>query len=533
MTEAGRRHGDWSFDIRVRGIRTYNGARRTSHTVRWDVSGRTRQRTFENKKLADGFRSQLLVAARAGEPFHLAEGLPRMMMSPERTPTWLEHCVTYVESRWPHFSPHHRKSVAETLTGVTVTLTRAAVGRPDNALLRKALYRYAFNPNAAIADAPPEVATAYQWLEGHSVPITDLGSVALLRTITDAIAVNLDGTPAATSTIVRKRAVLHGCLQAAVEAGHFPVNPLHALPKRRLPRAAAVDRRVVVNPDQARELLAAVRELDPELEAFFSCLYYAGLRPAEARNLRAADCSLDQEGWGTLLLSTSFQSVGPAWTDGGEAGEERQLKHRDRGDTRPVPATPELVEILRRHVATFPQGPDGRLFVNRRGTSGVPLPPPYVNPVSMSTVYRAWHRARAAAFTAQQLASPMARRPYDLRHACLSTWLNAGVPPAQVAAWAGHTVAVLLQVYSKCIDGEHDAFKRRIEDALATPATLETTTQPRSLPPEGPQRRPGLRPVPPMNLAAPNITRDGLAIERKMQPLAPPFGSAGSPHRGR
>ena len=86
--------------------------------------------------------------------------------------------------------------------------------------------------------------------------------------------------------------------------------------------------------------------------------------------------------------------------------------------------------------------------------------------------------------------------------------------------------------YSKCIDGEHDAFKRRIEDALATPATREATIQPSSLPPAGPQRRPGLRPVPPMNFAT-RETREGSAIERKMQPLARPFGSAGSPQHGR
>ena len=40
----------------------------------------------------------------------------------------------------------------------------------------------------------------------------------------------------------------------------------------------------------------------------------------------------------------------------------------------------------------------------------------------------------------EQQASPLARRIYDLRHACLSGWLNVGVPPTQVAKWAGHRV---------------------------------------------------------------------------------------------
>jgi integrase len=62
--------------------------------------------------------------------------------------------------------------------------------------------------------------------------------------------------------------------------------------------------------------------------------------------------------------------------------------------------------------------------------------------------------------------SPLAKRIYDLRHACLLLWLNAGVPPTQVAAWAGHSVDVLLRIYAKCIDGQDAIAKRRISEAL-------------------------------------------------------------------
>jgi hypothetical protein len=73
---------------------------------------------------------------------------------------------------------------------------------------------------------------------------------------------------------------------------------------------------------------------------------------------------------------------------------------------------------------------------------------------------------RRAALTSGEYASPLAKRVYDLRHACVSTWLNGGVAPAQVAEWAGHSVAVLLKVYAKCIDGQDRAAKRQIEEAL-------------------------------------------------------------------
>ena len=78
----------------------------------------------------------------------------------------------------------------------------------------------------------------------------------------------------------------------------------------------------------------------------------------------------------------------------------------------------------------------------------------------------AWTAARAEALTEEEQTSPLAKRIYDLRHACLSPWLNAGVPPTQVAAWAGHSVEVLLRIYAKCIDGQDAIAMRRITEAL-------------------------------------------------------------------
>jgi len=96
---------------------------------------------------------------------------------------------------------------------------------------------------------------------------------------------------------------------------------------------------------------------------------------------------------------------------------------------------PELARLIRRHVEEFGFGPGGRLFRLARG--GL---------VTDRAYLAVFHRARAAAFTEAEVKSLLARRPYDLRHAAVSTWLNAGVPPAQVAEWAGHTVDVLLRV---------------------------------------------------------------------------------------
>ncbi len=116
---------------------------------------------------------------------------------------------------------------------------------------------------------------------------------------------------------------------------------------------------------------------------------------------------------------------------------------------------PPLVAILRRHIADFGTAPDGRLFPGERGGS-----------LSDSVYGRVWSKARKAALSPAEAASPLAGRPYDLRDAAVSTWLNAGVPAPQVAEWAGHSVHVLLRVYAKCILGQDQAARRRIEAAL-------------------------------------------------------------------
>jgi integrase len=56
----------------------------------------------------------------------------------------------------------------------------------------------------------------------------------------------------------------------------------------------------------------------------------------------------------------------------------------------------------------------GRLF---RGSRGGML--------SESVYGRAWHAARQAALSPGVAATALARRPYDLRHAAPSLWLNA------------------------------------------------------------------------------------------------------------
>lgn len=114
-----------------------------------------------------------------------------------------------------------------------------------------------------------------------------------------------------------------------------------------------------------------------------------------------------------------------------------------------------MVAILREHMRAFPPLASGRVFYGVQGGE-----------LSQSTYAHAWGRARKAALTADEYASPLAKRPYDLRHAAVSTWLSAGVPPTQVAEWAGHSVNVLLQVYAKCLAGQEGIARERVAKML-------------------------------------------------------------------
>jgi hypothetical protein len=60
----------------------------------------------------------------------------------------------------------------------------------------------------------------------------------------------------------------------------------------------------------------------------------------------------------------------------------------------------------------------------------------------------------------------LAARPYDLRHAALTTCLNAGISPGEVAKRAGNSVEVLLRRYAGCLENQAESVNRRIEQAM-------------------------------------------------------------------
>ncbi|MFG1621188.1 tyrosine-type recombinase/integrase [Kribbella sp. NPDC049227] len=465
-----------SYDVRLHKTEVVVGKRTTSYKVRWSVAKRPFKLAHRTSKLAESFRSKLVTAAREGLPFDTKSGLPAPMAKALYSRSWFDHACQYVDTKWPRISPGHRRGISETLTLATLALLGRGNGRPSEAEIRKALHTWAFSKAARgglpydQAIPPQEYEAAIVWLKRNTLDLSELEQSEILRETLDRLATRQDGKAAAAKTVTRRRATLHAAVQYAVQLGQLPANPLDTVQWESPRSTDRVDPRLLPNRRTVKRLLAEIREFCPWLEAYYACLYYAMMRPAEARHLNLDNLiDLPEEGWGELLLDGSTQQAGERWTDDGSVRQERSLKHRPDNTTRRVPADPNLVRVLRRHVELFGAGPDGHLFVTRTGRFGRPVPAAYCKPVHPNTVTRVWAKARQRVLTADQIARKLAARPYDLRHAGITFQLNGGVTATQVSEWAGNSAKVVMEVYAGCIDGQAQTALR----VLMAATTLE------------------------------------------------------------
>ncbi|MFE0255726.1 tyrosine-type recombinase/integrase [Streptomyces sp. NPDC059010] len=453
-----------SYKVRFYDTEIYRGKRKTSYTVRWSVNGRRHGQSYATSALAESFRATLRVAANNGEPFDLDTGLPVSHATSAAEVTSYEFALQYVDMKWPRISANNRKNTAKALTKVTLALLRTELpDRFDPIDVRRALREYAFN-KLRRDEAPPEVRTVLSWIARNSLPMTAWEDTKRVDAVLHALDTLLDGSPAAASSVKREQRILNVAMKYAVRQKILTANPL---PKGKEEGAApkvaeAVDKRSLLNPGQVARLLAWIADrprTGHRLHAFFATLYYAGLRPEEAVALRVSAATLPAEGWGELLVHTAEPEVGSQWTDDGRVHETRDLKGRAEGDTRPVPAHPALVAVLRDLIKTDGLQPGDLFFPGEKG--GL---------LAGSVFRRAWNKARKAVLPEHEYESPVGKRVYDLRHTCLTTWLNHGIPPAQVAEWAGNGVPVLLATYARCITGQLAELQQRIEGPQRLPA---------------------------------------------------------------
>lgn len=462
---------DTSYDVRIWKIDIYRGSQKNTYWVRWKVGSQPPfKEPFSTSGLAESFRSRLLTAARTGEAFRLSDGLPVSMVRPAQDIDWYKFACQYVDMKWPNAAATYRRTIAESLTAVTPVLLKQGKGRPNEKAIRSVLVGWSFNPTKReLEDKPADVATTLRWIERNSLPLSAVMQPELARAVHHAAVTRLDGKAGARSVARQRRMIVNNALNHAVERNLIRTNPVKAIKWNAPKPSRAIDRRRVANPVQVRTLLRAVRQIKPsgpKLAACYASMYFAALRPEEAVNLREDNLKLPEpewnadeqrweHQWGDLYVEEATPHAGKAWTDNGHARDRRGLKHRERGEGRHIPCPPELTAILREHLERYGTDEEGRLFRGHRADE-----------VPLITWNRVWKAARVATFTSRIAATPLVQRPYDLRHAAVSTWLNGGVPPTTVAEWAGHSVEVLLETYAKCLDGQDEIAKRLVQLAL-------------------------------------------------------------------
>jgi integrase len=465
-----------TYDVWIwKKISEYTGrkTKKTTYTVRWIVAGHEKRSPHESYALADSFRSELVAASRRGEAFDVESGFPSSMLKKATSETtWYDFAVLFVDHKWTRASAVYRRDIARTMVTVTVAMLRAQPSGFTPARLRKALRDWAFNTEHRSA-APADITDILSWVKRNSLTMAALDDSAVFGRVLAALAVNLDGKTAAGSTIRRNRNILHNALGHAVQRDLLTDNPLTLAEDERVRAVRALDKRRLINPAQARALLAAVKARRPSglrVHAFLSVMYFAGLRPEEVVSLCVRDLTLPTEGWGEITVSEPRPEVGKRWTDTGQVRDRRsQPKGRQRGEVRYVPAHPDLVAILCAYINTLGLQPNNQLFTGVR----------HGDDLAAIVVRRAWAAARLEVLGEDQtnpdgtvtrvVKTLTGQKVYDLRHACLTSWLNSGVPAPQVAEWSGNSVPVLLGTYAKCLSGQEADYKRRIEDALRTP----------------------------------------------------------------
>ncbi|WP_181768507.1 tyrosine-type recombinase/integrase [Streptomyces albidus (ex Kaewkla and Franco 2022)] len=463
-----------TYDVDFWSIRKRSG-RPKPWELRWRVGERSHSRSFKFKPQAEGRQSELMAALRNRQQFDEETGLPAGELLARTSPTWYEHATEYVLMKWPRAAAKHRASIAESLAVVTPVLVTSRRGEPRAAVTRAALYQWAFRAvrssegawvsRYVVEEPPAEIRAALDWITARSIKVRELEDPALLRPALEALSLRLDGGKAAENTARRKRMVLSNMLRYTVEEkGLLGANPLPRVDWTPPDSDDEIDFRYVPGPDVARKLLGSVRDSGSRgahLHAFFGCLYYAAMRPGEIVALKASDCTLPPASpesvkeWGELLLGESRPEVGGGWTDDGTSYEKRGLKRRKRGATRTVPIPPVLVHLLREHIARYGTADDGRLFRAARGGR-----------VASTEYCEVWERAREAVLSPREVESALAAVPYSLRHAGVSLWIKSGVDPAEVAARAGHSIAVLYRFYAKILKGGQQHSNNLIARAL-------------------------------------------------------------------
>ena len=175
-------------------------------------------------------------------------------------------------SAWgPGLITNARCTLADAFATIMTVLVRSGVTHPEPRVLRRALHSWAFNKKAELP-ARQRSRGSRCAARGTGCPVPQAGRQG-----------------GCCQDRTGKRAAFNEVLNITVEKGCFTENPLNGLWWNAPAVDEGVDPAAVPDPAKVARLLTAVaqqRGRGPHPEAFFGCMYYAAMRPAEVMHLR-------------------------------------------------------------------------------------------------------------------------------------------------------------------------------------------------------------------------------------------------------
>jgi integrase len=194
--------------------------------------------------------------------------------------------------------------------------------------------------------------------------------------------------------------------------------------------------------DERDRILNRMRErYDIRAWAYFCWMFYTGMRPEEAIALRWGDIDFNRR---EVLVQRVRTFKGSEWSD-----------------TKTY--TERVVDIVPQAMAAL-SAMKPLTFMKRDKETREPVDI-FENPVTG----RAWHDERSQRdnyWKPSLLALGIReRRAYATRHTFCTVALMGGVKPAYIAAQAGHSLKMLLEVYARWIPGNDNGVERRAMEA--------------------------------------------------------------------
>lgn len=481
-----------SRDVVFYTIQTVKGASRRPHRFRWRVGKGTKpfSEYFAEPGAAEGRRDEFKYWLGKGVEFDMVTGLPLPILAEvqarqeaeaaaataaaltDRSNLCLWQAREFAAAMWDSSSGNYRAAIAGTLRDFMIAILPERPSWLGAKELNRALANYAFNPTedlTTLREDDPLGADILEWAETNSPAAAALADLEVIRTVLHAFTQCWadrryeQRRQSSADHLNKRRAIFSGFIKHLLVQGVLDDNPLSHprlgwKPSTEMKVIKAVDPREVGNQQQVERMLTAVgytRDHGPRYVGFFATMYYSMARPEEVVKLTPDHCKLPKQSgkWGEIVFEGAEPWVGSRWSGDGTSSESRSLKHRGASDTRPVPIPPRGVELIRAHIAEYPPRTDGRLFYTPNGRKP-----------RTGVLGQIWQRARRYGQAPKERGGRLLYRPYSLRHSGISLRLYAGVPPVQVAAWAGHTVAELHATYAKVVQG----YERRWEEQMET-----------------------------------------------------------------